>query len=182
MASRVPGPGGHASLDRAPLCVCYVSRVPATATKTETQVSAGGVTFRTAENGIVEVVLISVGEPGRSRWQLPKGRIDGGETKEATAVREVREETGIDAELLGVLGTVDYWYWDRHRAERTRLHKFVHFFLLSAVGGDVTQHDREALEARWFPIDEAERVLAFESERKLVRKARELIDQVRSAS
>lgn len=139
--------------------------------------SAGGVTFRTSDTGDIEVVLISVGEPGRARWQLPKGRMDPGETREATAVREVREETGIEAELLGALGTVDYWYWDRHHVgERTRLHKYVHFYLLVARGGDVAQHDREALEARWFSIAEAEDRLAFESERRLVRKARELIE------
>lgn len=150
--------------------------MPATAIRTETQVSAGGVVFRRSDAGPVEVVLIAVGQPGRARWQLPKGRIDPGETREATAVREVREETGIDGELVGILGTVDYWYWDRHHAhERTRLHKFVHFYLLAARGGDVAEHDREALEARWFPIEEAEERLAFESERRLVRKARELI-------
>lgn len=126
------------------------------------------------------MVLIAVGDAARSRWQLPKGRMDPGETREATAIREVREETGIEAELVGQLGTVDYWYWDRHRPEKTRLHKFVHFFLLLGRGGDTSHHDGEVIEARWMSIDEAEERLAFESERALIRKARVLIVEARA--
>jgi 8-oxo-dGTP pyrophosphatase MutT (NUDIX family) len=75
--------------------------------KTETQVSAGGAVLRRTAKGL-EVALISVGTPGR--WQLPKGLIDGGETAEEAAVREVREEAGIVATPAGLIEKVEYWY------------------------------------------------------------------------
>lgn len=143
--------------------------------RTETQVSAGGVAFRRTAEGGVEVALIAVGDPQRPRWQLPKGRIDPGETREVTALREVREEAGIDTQLVRELETVDFWYQNNRTGERVRCHKFVHFFLLSYVGGDVRDHDREVHEARWFPIDAAVAALSFESERRVLRKARDLI-------
>jgi 8-oxo-dGTP diphosphatase len=121
----------------------------------------------------VEVALISVGE--RNRWQLPKGLIDSGESPEVTAVREVREETGVDAELLGPIDQVEYWYFATERGERVRFHKFVDFYLLRYTSGDVRDHDREVNEARWMEIGEAQQALAFKSERQIVARAAELI-------
>ena len=142
---------------------------------TRTQVSSGGVAFR-AIDGRVEIALISVGE--RARWQLPKGIVDPGETPEATAVREVREEAGIDADLLAPLEVVEYWYvGDERGGGRVRFHKFVHFFLLRHRAGDVRDHDHEVNEARWVEITEAAAMLAFANERKVVEKAGAMIAQ-----
>lgn len=136
------------------------------------QVSAGGVAFRPSEAG-PEVVIISVSPSGR--WQLPKGIVEAGETPEAAALREVREEAGVETELLARIDTIEYWYVGEQKGRRVRYHKFVHFFLLAYRGGEVTDHDREVEEARWVGIDEALRLLAFKSEREVVGKARRMI-------
>jgi 8-oxo-dGTP pyrophosphatase MutT (NUDIX family) len=139
---------------------------------TKTQTSAGGVVFR-RRGGRVEVALISVGAGGR--WQLPKGLVDEGESPEAAAVREVREETGLDAELVAPIEKIEYWYFSAARGARVRFHKFVHFFLLRFDAGHVSDHDHEVNEARWIEIGEAIEMLAFKGERAVVERAREMI-------
>ena len=134
------------------------------------QVSSGGVAFR-RRAGEIEVALVSVGP--LQRWQLPKGLVEEDESPEITAVREVREEAGIDATLMAPLDTIEYWYVAS--AERIRYHKRVHFFLLEYAGGEVEDHDHEVNEARWFPLDEAIEKLAFKNEREVVSKARALL-------
>lgn len=136
------------------------------------QVSSGGVAFRVSAAG-AEVALISVG-PAR-RWQLPKGLVDAGETPEITAVREVREEAGIETELLQRIDTIEYWYIGNKGKQRVRFHKFVHFFLLRYRSGQVQDHDWEVNEARWVQVNEAKRLLAFKNERQALEKAIELI-------
>jgi 8-oxo-dGTP pyrophosphatase MutT (NUDIX family) len=142
---------------------------------TRNQVSAGGAAFRRVDDQ-VEVALISVGET--RRWQLPKGMVDEGETPEAAAQREVREEAGLETELIELLDKIEYWYFAKGGAQRVRFHKFVYFFLLHATGGDVSQHDHEVNEARWFPIAEAVQILAFENERKVVQRAQTRIEEI----
>ena len=144
--------------------------------RTVTQVSAGGVPFRRRGESD-EVAIVSVGD--RRRWQLPKGIVDPGETPETAAVREAREEAGVDTELLAPIETIEYWYQGNERGERVRFHKFVHFFLLDYRGGDVSRHDREVHEARWVPVEEALALLAFANERRVVERARELITGIR---
>ena len=133
------------------------------------QTSAGGVVFRRVR-GQVEIALISVGV--RRRWQLPKGHVDAGESPEQAALREVREEAGVDADLLESIGRVEYWFVATDDGRRTRFHKFVHFYLLAYRSGDVADHDHEVHEARWFPLDEALRLLAFDNEREVAARAR----------
>ena len=140
---------------------------------TKTQISAGGVVFRRRDDARVEVALISVGEG--NRWQLPKGLVDAGESAEAAAVREAREETGIETELLAPVDKIEYWYYSTNRGQRVRFHKFVHFYLLRYLSGDVREHDAEVNEARWVEIDEALAMLAFKGEREVLTRARELI-------
>lgn len=140
--------------------------------KTRTETSAGGVVFRMADDGGFDVALIRTHE---DRWQLPKGWIEDGEEPEQTAVREVREEAGVDAEVVGPLGRIEYWYRSTYEPEPARVHKFVHFFLLRYLGGSTDDHDHEVREARWVQIDDAERMLAFKDEKRMVALAREAL-------
>ena len=109
---------------------------------------------------------------GHLLWSLPKGHIEAGETTEQTAVREVKEETGISAHVLRKLGTIDYWFV----AERRRVHKTVHHFLLEADGGELSDEDAEVTEVAWVPLTELDSRLAYADERKLVRRAFEFLD------
>ena len=139
---------------------------------TQRQVSAGGLAVR-KDGDNVKVALISVGNP--ARWQLPKGLVDKGESPETAAVREVREEAGIEADLIDRIETVEYWYQSKKGTERIRYHKFVHFFLMQYRSGDVRDHDHEVNEARWIDAGEAAQMLAFANERKVLAKALEMI-------
>jgi 8-oxo-dGTP pyrophosphatase MutT (NUDIX family) len=136
------------------------------------QVSAGGVVFR-GEKDRLEVVIVSVG--GRNRWQLPKGLVDAGEKPEITAVREAREEAGVDSEVVQHLESIEYWFAGLDGGERVRFHKHVLFYLLRYLAGDTRDHDWEVNEARWVPIDDATRQLTFDSERRVMGRARELL-------
>lgn len=136
------------------------------------QTSAGGVAFRSAA-AKPEIVIVRI--VPEMRWQLPKGLIDDGESAEAAAIREVREEAGVDAELVRPIETVEYWFVSSYGGQRARYHKFVHFFLMKYRSGDVGDHDHEVAEARWVPIDDALRMLEFKSEKAVVEKARGLI-------
>jgi 8-oxo-dGTP pyrophosphatase MutT (NUDIX family) len=142
----------------------------ATKIPTQTQISAGGVVFRRPDAGpTAEVALISVGDP--PRWQLAKGLVDPGETPETAALREVREEAGVEATVVEKLETVEYWYQATDASKRVRYHKFVHFFLMEYVSGDVADHDHEVNEARWLEMGKALELIAFKSERAVLEKA-----------
>jgi 8-oxo-dGTP pyrophosphatase MutT (NUDIX family) len=125
-----------------------------------TETSYGGVVVRG------EDVLV-ITPAGKRVTGLPKGGPDRGETPEQTAVREVREETGITATVREPLGDVRYWY----RRGGRRVHKTVHFFLCDFVAGSTTDHDHEVDEARWVPLTEAPRLLSYAGERALMESA-----------
>ena len=140
------------------------------------QISAGGVAFRWKDSD-PEIAIVSV-KP-KLRWQLPKGIVDPGESPQVTAVREVREEAGIETDLLSLIETIEYWYRSEKNGQPVRYHKFVHFYLLQYRSGDVSKHDHEIEEARWISLDEAIEMLDFKSEREVVEKAREMIEAIR---
>jgi len=142
--------------------------------KTVEKRSAGGVAYRDNERAL-EVALISTAR--EQRWQLPKGLIDPGETARDAAVREVREEAGIECEIVNEIEKIDYWYIERHSGEPERIHKTVFFFLMKYVSGDVADHDHEVHEARWFPIDEAVETLAFQSEKQILVMAKSMVSR-----
>lgn len=148
------------------------SKAPLIKVPVREQVSAGGVVFRRDETR-VEVVIVSVG--GGNRWQLPKGLVDKGEAPEVTAVREAREEGGVASEVVEHIETIEYWYAGIENGIRVRFHKRVHFFLLRYLSGETSDHDWEVNEARWVPIEDATSQLAFDNERRVMDRARELL-------
>jgi len=139
------------------------------------QVSAGGVAFRTDEGRIEIAIVLIVPE---MRWQLPKGIIDKGETAEEAASREVLEEAGIETDVLASIDKTEYWFMSDREGERTRYHKFVHWFLMRYRSGDVQNHDHEVAEARWVTFDEALKMLVFKNERDVVEKASGIIQSL----
>jgi 8-oxo-dGTP pyrophosphatase MutT (NUDIX family) len=140
--------------------------------RSTTATSAGGIVSR-RNGGRIEIV---VGRRRRDRdvftWTLPKGTPDDGETTEETALREVREETGLDVRITGPLDSIHYTFAQRG----TRIHKTVHYFLMDPVGGDLGAHDREFDEVRWIGIRDATGILTFPTERALVEKAAAVLD------
>lgn len=109
---------------------------------------------------------------GRLLWSLPKGHIEIGETAEQAAVREVEEETGIIGRVVAPLGIIDFWFV----AEDRRVHKTVHHFLMRAMGGELSDSDVEVAEVAWVRLDELESRLAYADERRLIRRATELLE------
>jgi 8-oxo-dGTP pyrophosphatase MutT (NUDIX family) len=132
---------------------------------TEVERSAGGVVVRDLE--CVVIVPTRRAADGSKVLALPKGHIDPGETAPQAAQREVREEAGVEAELVEKLGDVRYWY---QRDGRT-VPKLVEFFLFAYRAGDVADHDHEVEDARWMPLEQAARELTYEGEREMAARA-----------
>ena len=157
----------------------------------ESLVSAGGVVYRRTD-GRIEAVLCGRSWPGGSgrsqmasderadgpgvetfRWSLAKGTPDPGESLEETALREVREETGLEVEMDSPLGSIEYWFGGREAD--VRFHKTVHFYLMVPVGGDTELHDPEFDVVRWFSSDDALKSLAYANEVEVLRRALNVI-------
>jgi 8-oxo-dGTP pyrophosphatase MutT (NUDIX family) len=138
---------------------------------TTREVSAGGVVYRRGDDGIEVVLASRRTRRGQLAWGLAKGGIERGETKEVAAIREVREETGMTAEIEADLGDTKYMYvWDDIRIRKT-----VHFFLMRHTGGNVEDRDDEMEEIRWFPLERAIKRAAYRGERDMLVKASELL-------
>jgi 8-oxo-dGTP pyrophosphatase MutT (NUDIX family) len=133
--------------------------------------SAGGVVVRRMQ-GRPFVAVVRVRDEVLA---LPKGHPDGDESAAEAARREVREETGLEADLVEPLGDVKYWYVRGGE----RVMKIVAFFLFRYRSGDVADHDHEVEEALWIPLDEAPKRLAYKGEREMAEVARSRVGEGR---
>lgn len=138
------------------------------------ETSAGGLVLSglaesVREDGSVDLSRIYVAligrldRRGRLLWSMPKGHVEPDESCEATAEREVWEETGVRGEVLGELGTIDYWFV----SQGMRIHKTVHHYLLRFVDGDLNDEDPEVTEVAWLPVHDLMERLAYADERRL---------------
>ena len=108
----------------------------------------------------------------RILWSLPKGHIEEGETPEQAAIREVAEETGITSSITKSLGVIDFWFM----AGGKRIHKTVHHFMFTEVGGTLLAQESEVDEVSWFPLSEIVERLAYPDEKKLIARSAELAE------
>ena len=132
----------------------------------EREFSAGGVVVRDGECMVIVPTRRARG--GERVLALPKGHPEGGESGADAALREIREETGLEARLVEKLGDVRYWY----QREGKRIAKVVSFFLFEHVSGEPGGDPFEVEEARWVSLEEAERDLSYRGEREMVSLAK----------
>lgn len=125
--------------------------------------STGGIVFNK------KLVLIRQSSDSHY-WNFPKGHLGKGETGEQAALREVKEETGIEAEIIGVVGESDYIF----TFDKEKVLKHVKYFLMDYVSGDVKDHNFETLIAEWSTIKEALEKLSFPADKTLLKKAIEI--------
>jgi ADP-ribose pyrophosphatase YjhB (NUDIX family) len=136
------------------------------------EVSAGGlVVDKTGTKGLL-IGRLDPKDASHERllWSLPKGHIEEGESPEQAAIREVAEETGIKSEITRSLGVIDFWFM----ASGKRIHKTVHHFLFTEVGGKLAPQVTEVDDVAWFPLEEIASRLAYPDERKLIAKSGQL--------
>jgi len=135
------------------------------------EISAGGLVYRHLPSNGLQFVLIR--PRGAQTWALPKGHVEKGESVEGAAMREVREETGLEVGHVEPLGDVSYVFsWrDQPGGQLVRVFKRVHFFAMEFAGGDPAGHDAEIDEVAWVPAHEALQRATYKDERRLIEKA-----------
>ena len=141
--------------------------------KTRDEHSSGGAVI-TLRDGAPHVALIAT--RGKTRWGLPKGAVSEGETSEQAALREVLEETGLHAEIVKPLDTIEYFF----RAGDTLIRKRVDFYLMRYLAGELTPQLSEVDDVEWVELSEAIERASFESERKLLEVVRQDVSSPKS--
>jgi ADP-ribose pyrophosphatase YjhB (NUDIX family) len=136
-------------------------------------VSYGGVVVRDGPEGPEVVMIRPMSTDEKQVWALPKGMKEEGERPEDAAVREVLEETGIEAEIVRPLEAITYWFaW---APEQVRYRKTVYFFLMRQTGGEIRPDAVEVAEVRWFSLVTSAKKATYASEKKVLKEAGELV-------
>jgi len=139
--------------------------------------SAGGIVLRQAQDKSTKkpkLEVLVVQHSAHHGWVFPKGLIDSGETKETTALREVKEEGGIEAKIVKELPPTEYFY--QFKGEKIK--KKVTYFLMEYISGDIANHDWEMETAEWVRAEEVEEKLSFKSDKEVFKKAKELLEKI----
>ncbi len=136
--------------------------------ETKKEYSAGGVVFRTHASGKGwEIVIIKRMRYLNESWSLPKGHLEAGETREQAAIREVKEESGVDALPFYSLGEIEYYF----RKDGDRIHKIVYYYLMETINDELGEPNSEVAEARWVNINEVRSLLSYDRDKDVVTKA-----------
>lgn len=142
--------------------------------------SAGGIVYKNKKSNLKsqkDDLLILVAKHSQHHgWVFPKGLIgdkkeNKHQTKEDTALREVKEETGIEGEIEQTLMPVEYWYV----FEGEKIKKTVYYFIMKHIGGDTTEHDHEMEEVEWIDYNDVSERLTYSSDKKAWKAAKQLI-------
>ncbi len=142
------------------------------------QFSAGGIVYKNQKSKIKnqkdEILILLAQHSQHHGWVFPKGLIGDhieGEDKETTALREVREETGVEGKMVKNLTPVTYWF----KLEGELIKKTVYYFLMEYIGGDITKHDHEMETVEWVPMEKVEERLTYKSDKQVWQEAQKLI-------
>lgn len=146
-------------------------REPYAGNSVSEETSAGGLVVDRLPTPTQVLLISRYDRRNRLIWSFPKGHVEFGESTQAAALREVREETGIDAQIVDQLGVIDFSF----TADARRIHKTVHHFLMVSTGGSLSDEDPEVESVAWIAFDNVADQLAFSDERKLFHKAREML-------
>ncbi|MCL4353735.1 NUDIX domain-containing protein [Patescibacteria group bacterium] len=138
--------------------------------------SAGGIVYKTQKQ---KMMILLAQHSQHHGWVFPKGLIGDkeefkGQTKEETAIREVEEETGVKARIIKSLTAVTYWYVFKGE----KIKKTVYYFLMEYVSGDIAKHDFEMENVEWLTIDEIEKRLTYQSDKKVWKGAKVKIQKL----
>jgi 8-oxo-dGTP diphosphatase len=145
------------------------------------QFSAGGVVFRKTDD---KTEILVAQHSQHHGWVFPKGLIGDHierENKEETAIREVKEETGVDGKIIRGLNPVTYWFMvpsqggSASGGDGEKIRKTVYYYLMEFTGGDIAKHDHEMEAVVWLPIDKVEEKLTYKSDKIVWREAKNLI-------
>jgi 8-oxo-dGTP diphosphatase len=128
--------------------------------------SSGGVVYRVVGDNAYEIALVY--RKRHDDWSLPKGHIEEGETREQAALREVKEETGLDARIVEPLGEIVYFY---RRRNGDLVRKTVYHFIIQALTTEFGAPNWEVSESRWVPISEAQSLLTYKNDAGVVARA-----------
>ncbi|HYC79838.1 MAG TPA: NUDIX domain-containing protein [Candidatus Binatia bacterium] len=143
------------------------------------EISAGGIVFKEQDGRVFILLIMPKGPnygPPAGYWTFPKGLLDHeGEDMKETAVREVKEEGGVNAEVLDELGYIKYFRGAGSGFPPAI--KFVHYFLMKYLDGDPQNHDEEVAEATFVPVEEVEEKLKFKNDKEIFGRATEKLNK-----
>jgi 8-oxo-dGTP diphosphatase len=136
--------------------------------ETRFEISAGGVVYKRI-NDSYNFLLIAV--KNGQVWTLPKGLVEKGEKPESAALREVKEEAGVEGRVESFLDKIELWFYSNEEGQRVRHHKIVYYYLIEYQFGDPSMHDFEVVDVQWFGEDEALKIASYDKDRKVLEKA-----------